>query len=76
MDDFNHRAGRKLDSGLLKTLVLLDIEQQLQSWEQSLQSYQLPVPTVEEVAQVQQQVEGNLHLPVVICENSTMTSTR
>ena len=52
---------------VLRTLVLKDLEQRLQSWEVSLSDCQLPIPTVEEVAAAQQQ-GGNLHLQAIIRE--------
>ena len=73
-DDFKSRAGwvdfetlSESQLAVLKTLVLLDIEQRLQSWEVALKDCQLPVPTEAEVAMVQQQ-GVHLHLPAVIRE--------
>ena len=73
-DDFRRRLGwleiEELSDHqmvVLRTLVLKDLETRLQSWEVSLSEYQLPVPTVEEVAVAQQQ-GGNLHMPTIIRE--------
>jgi len=73
-DDFKRQLGwlevedlSDHQTTLLRTLVLKDLEQRLQSWEVSLGECQLPVPTEEEVSAVQQQ-GGNLHLPAIVRE--------
>lgn len=69
-EDFQHRARvnrrEELDQDQLRTLVLVDIEQRLQSWEKSLDQYGLPTPTEDELQQVEQEVE--LRLPALIRE--------
>ena len=56
-DDFEHKhrreTGQELTESQKKTLVLLDLEMRLQSFEQQLKDYALPVPTPEELAEVQ-----------------------
>ena len=54
-DDFEHRAMRtevELTETQKKTMVLLDIELRLQSFEKQLAEFGLPVPTQEELQQV------------------------
>lgn len=55
-DDFQHKARRRgvqLEEGQLKTLVLLDLEMRLSSFDRRLQDYSLPTPSVEEMHQVE-----------------------
>ena len=55
-DDFHHKARRRgltLQDEQAKTLVLLDLQLRLQSFERSLLYYRLPEPTKEEVSNVQ-----------------------
>ena len=54
-DDFQHKASRRgvlLDETQLKTLVLLDLEMRLLSFEKRLTDFGLPTPTSEEINQV------------------------
>ena len=67
-DDFEHRGQQRnlaLTEAQLKTMVLLDIDMRLQSVEKTLQDYGLPVPTPDELAQVEQIVSVQ---PAVIRE--------
>ena len=55
-DDFQHRASRRgvpLEESQLKTLVLLDLEMRLLSFEKRLTDFGLPTPTSEEISQVE-----------------------
>ena len=55
-DDFQYKAERRgvtLTEDQLKTLLLLDLELRLSSFEKTLLDFNLPVPTPEEIAQVQ-----------------------
>ena len=55
-DDIQHRAmrrGAQLDEVQLKTLVLLDLEMRLSSFEKRLPDFGLPTPTAEEMNQVE-----------------------
>ena len=55
-DDFKHRASRRgvhLEEPQLKTLVLLDLEMRLLSFEKRLTDFGLPFPTTEEINQVE-----------------------
>ena len=56
VDDFEQQGRRKditLDEGQLKTMLLLDLELRLQSFEKQLKDFGLPVPSEEELARVQ-----------------------
>ena len=56
VDDFKNqgqRRGIRLDNGQLRTMLLLDLELRLQSFEKELSEFGLPVPTVEELEQVE-----------------------
>ncbi len=69
-EDFQYSArkkGRMPSAEELKTLVLIDIENRLQSWEKSLHHFNLPVPTEEEL-QLAEQVNADVFLPAVIRE--------
>ena len=55
-DDFELKArhhGMVIDESQLKTMLLLDLELRLQSFEKQLSTFGLPQPTQEEIAQVQ-----------------------
>ena len=55
-DDIQHKARRRgveLEEDQLKTLVLLDLEMRLSSFEKRLPDYGLPAPSVEELQQVE-----------------------
>ena len=55
-DNFQHKARRRgvqLENDQLKTLVLLDLEMRLSSFDRVLQDYGLPTPSVEEMHQVE-----------------------
>ena len=55
-DDFqlkSQRRGIHLSEDQLKTMVLLDLEQRLSSFERSLEYFHLPTPTPEEIARVE-----------------------
>ena len=55
-DDFQFRAERRgvtLSEEQLKTLLLLDLEQRLSSFEKLMSDFNLPVPTPEEINQVE-----------------------
>ena len=55
-DDFEHKASRRgiqLDENQLKTLVLIDLDSRLSSFERNLSFYGLPTPTSDDLAQVQ-----------------------
>ena len=68
VDDFKHKGNQRnmtLTEDQLRTMVLLDIEMRLQSFEKSLQDFELPVPTPEDLAHVEQIVSV---LPAVIRE--------
>ena len=55
-DDIQYKASRRglqLDEVQLKTLVLLDLEMRLASFERRLPDYGLPLPSIEEMHQVQ-----------------------
>ena len=55
-DDIKHKAMRRgvqLDEIQLKTLVLLDIETRLSSFEKRLSDFGLPTPTTEEMNQIE-----------------------
>ena len=70
IDDFKHKAnkrGRTLELDTLKTMVVMDIEKRLQSWEKSLQHFGLPVPTQDELQLVEQEEVEEL-LPALIKE--------
>ena len=70
VDDFQHRAerrGRRLSPEILKTRVLTDIEQRLQSWEKSLRDFGLPIPTPEDLEAVAEE-EAEMFLPPLIRE--------
>ena len=72
VDDFQYRAekrGRVLEKGsdTLKTMVLLDIEERLQSFEKSLKDFSLPIPSEDELLLVAEQHAEEL-LPVLIKE--------
>ena len=64
-DDFKRRNGQEvsLSENQLKTLILLDIDRRLQSWEKSLTSFGLPTPTEDDRLQVEQHYDNT---PVVI----------
>ena len=67
-DDFEkqgHRREVQLDESQLRTMLLLDLELRLQSFEQKLSSYGLPEPTKEDIARVEQITSTD---PVVIRE--------
>ena len=51
----------------LKTFVLIDIENRLQSWEKSLRDFNLPVPTKEEL-NLAMEVDADVFLPAIIRE--------
>ena len=56
VDDFQHQAqkrGVSLDEVQLRTMLLLDLELRLQSFEKELGNFGLPVPTDEELSQVE-----------------------
>ena len=66
--DYEYRGQQRnlvLTEDQLRTMVLLDIDMRLQSVEKSLQDYGLPVPTPEELEQVEQVVSVQ---PAVIRE--------
>ena len=56
-DDLEHKhrriTGQELTESQKKTLVLLDLEMRLHAFEEQLKDYGLPVPTTEELAEVQ-----------------------
>ena len=55
-DDIKYKADRRgvrLDDTQLKTLVLLDLEMRLSSFEKRLQDFGLPLPSTEEMLQVE-----------------------
>ena len=55
-DDFQRKAERRgyhLSEGQLKTMVLLDIEARLDSFGKTLCDFRLPIPTADEMAQVE-----------------------
>ena len=64
-DDFKRRNGRQvsLSDSQLKTLILLDIDRRLQSWEKSLASFSLPAPTDDERLEVEDHYDST---PVLI----------
>ena len=67
-DDIEQRASRMqrtLTDGQKKTLVLLDLDSRLQSYEKQLSDFGLPVPSPEELSQVQHIVSTG---PAVIRE--------
>ena len=67
-DDIERRAfrmQRELTEGQKKTLVILDIESRLQSFEKQLTDFGLPVPTPEELSQVHHIISNE---PAVIRE--------
>ena len=67
-EDFEHRNQARnieLTEGQLRSMVLLDIDLRLQSAEKSLQDYGLPIPTPEELSEVEQIVSVQ---PAVIRE--------
>ena len=54
-DDFEHRSRRRgiiLSQDQLKTMVCLDIEQRLSTFERTMDQFGLPIPTQEEIQQV------------------------
>ena len=56
VDDYEKQGNRKgitLDEQQLQTMLLLDLELRLQSFEKQLQDFGLPVPTAEELARVE-----------------------
>ena len=56
VDDYEHKGRRNgitLDEQQLQTMLLLDLETRLQSWEKQLTEFGLPVPTPEELARVE-----------------------
>ena len=69
-DDFQYRAGKRgrvLDSDTLKTMVLIDLEERLQSWEKSLRDFGLPVPSEDELLMLVEEHEEEF-LPSLIKE--------
>ena len=55
VDDFGRKAmsrGVEIEMEQLRTMLLLDLEMRLQSFEKSLQDFGLPVPTAEEIGKV------------------------
>ena len=55
MEDFQYQGQKKqmvLDEAQLKTMLLLDLELRLQSFEKQLLDFGLPVPTEEELSHV------------------------
>jgi hypothetical protein len=68
VDDFQHRGQRRglvLDEVQLRTMLLLDLELRLQSFEKQLADFGLPVPTREDLDQVENVTSTE---PVVIRE--------
>ena len=68
VDDFKYqgqRRGLRLDDGQLRTMLLLDLELRLQSFEKELSEFGLPVPTKEDLEQVENVTSTD---PVVIRE--------
>ena len=68
-DDFKRNAERKeiiLNEQQLKTLVTLDIQQRLQSWNRGLQTFRIPEPTLEEISKIS--FDETRQLPVLIRE--------
>ena len=73
-EDFEYTAGktrgrqrRQPSMEQLKTSILIDINNRLQSWEKSLRDFNLPVPTEEEL-HLAKEVDADVFLPAVIRE--------
>ena len=67
-DDFEQKSRRQLitlDENQLRTMLLLDLEMRLQSFEKSLAEFGLPQPTLEDLARVERLTNTD---PVVIRE--------
>lgn len=75
VDDFNDRARKRgrilwneqLPDEQLKTMVLVDIDRRLQSWERTLQHFGLPKPTADDLLLVNQE-DDQLFLQALIRE--------
>ena len=68
-DDFKRAAEKRqevLDDKQLRTMVILDIQQRLQSWDKDLKTFRLPEPTPEELDQIH--FDERNTLPIVIRE--------
>ena len=69
VDDFQNAAGKNhqsLDDRQLRTLVIIDIQQRLQSWDRDLKTFRLPEPTEEELNEIS--FDQKNIFPVVIRE--------
>ena len=68
-DDFIMSAskeGKTLSDLQLRTLVLMDVQKRLQSWDRDLRTFRLPEPTIEEINDIGS--SNNEQLPVLIRE--------
>ena len=72
VDDFQSKGEKKglvLEAGQLRTMLLLDLELRLQSFEKELADFGLPMPTVEELEKVENVTSTE---PVVIREEKDL----